>query len=110
MDLLMNEIQEHKLISVPVKRRLITTPNINKDMPWAFFDGASQGIPPLGGVGAVIFISVEKKLHIKYAIGQVTNNKAKLAVLWAVLRVALSRQIHDIQIFSDSKMVVDHAN
>ena len=55
----------------------------------------------LGDAGAVIFISAEKKLRIKYAIGQATNNKAKLAALWAVLRVALSRQILDIQIFSD---------
>ena len=92
----MNKVKEHKLNSVLVKRRLITTPNINKDIPWGFFGGSSQGMPPLGGVGAVIFISVEKKLHIKYAIGQVTNNKAKLAVLWAVLRVALSKQILDI--------------
>ena len=47
MALLMNKIQEQKLSSVPVKRRLITTPNINKDIPWEFFDGAIQGMPPL---------------------------------------------------------------
>ena len=78
MDLLMNKIQEHKLSSIPVKRRLITTPNINKDIPWEFFDGSIQGMPPLGGAGAIIFIFAEKKLRIKYAIGKATNNKAEL--------------------------------
>ena len=107
MALLMNKIQEHKIISVPVKRRLITTPNINKDIPWAFFGVASQGMPPLGGDGAIIFISTEKKLCIKYATVQSTNNKVELAALWATLRVALSRQILDSQIYDDPKMVVD---
>ena len=73
--LLMNKIQDHKLILVPVKRRLITTPNINKDIPWEFFDGESKGMPPFGGAGEVIYISVEKKLRIKYTIGKATNNK-----------------------------------
>ena len=101
MALLMNKIHMHKLSSILVKRRLITAPNINKDIPWAFFNGASHGMLPLGGAGAVIFIFAEKKLRIKYAIGQATNNKVELAALWAVLRVALSKQILDIQIFGD---------
>ena len=106
----MNKIHEHKLILVVVKRRLVIAPNINRDIPWELFDGEIQGMPPLGGVGAVIFISTEKKLCIKYAIGQSTNNKEELTTLWAILRVSLSRQILDIQIFSDSKMVVDLEN
>ena len=96
MALLVNKVKEHKLNSVLVKRRLITTPNINKDIPWEFFDGSIQGMPPLGGAGEVIFIYVEKKLCIKYAIGQETNNKEELAALWAVLRVSLSKQILNI--------------
>ena len=67
-------------------------------------------MPPLGGAGAVIFISTEKKLCIKYAIGQATNNRAELVAIWEVLRVSLSRKFLDIQIFGDLKMVVDWAN
>ena len=52
--------------------------------------------PPLGSAGVDILISAEKKLCIKYAIGQATNNKEKLTALWAVLRVALSKQLLDI--------------
>ena len=62
-------------------------------MPWDFFDGASQGDPPLGGAGAVIFFSSTKKKKIKYTIGQASNNKAELSALWATLRVAQNSQI-----------------
>ena len=51
-------------------------------MPWAFFNRASQGEPPLGGAGAVIFFPSTRKKKIKYAIGQASNNKAKLSALW----------------------------
>ena len=79
-------------------------------MPWAFFDGASQGDPPLGGDGAVIFFSTTEKKKIKYAMGQASNNKAELSALWATLRVAQNSQIQEIQIFGDSKVVIDWEN
>ena len=47
---------------------------------------------------------------VKYVMGQATNNKAKLSALWATLKVARSNQIQDIQIFCDSKVVVDWEN
>ena len=79
-------------------------------MPWAFFDGASQGDPPLGGAGAVIFFTSNRKKMIEYAMGQASNNEAELTALWATLKVARSSHIQDIQIFGDSKVVVDWAN
>ena len=79
-------------------------------MPWAFFNEASQGEPPLGGAGAVIFFPSTRKKKIKYAIGQASNNKAELWALWATLKVAKSSQIQEIQIYRDSKVVVDWAN
>ena len=85
-------------------------PEINKEMPWAFFDGASHGERPLGGVGAVIFFPSTRNMKIKCARGQASNNKAELSVLWATLKVAKSSQIQEIQIYGDSKVVVDWAN
>lgn len=82
--LLMNKIQEHKINTVTTKKRIIRAPVINSDTPWAFFDDASQGEPPLGGAGAIIYISSKKKLLIKYALGQSSNNRAELATLRAV--------------------------
>ena len=59
--LIFNKIHEHKKDSTRNKTRIIREPEINKEMPWDFFDGASQGDPPLGGAGAVIFFSATKK-------------------------------------------------
>ena len=76
----------------------------------ACFDIASQGEPPLGGAGAVIYFSTKRKNLVKYVVGQATNNKAKLSALWATLKVARSNHIQDILIFGDSKVVVDWEN
>ena len=83
---------------------------INKEMSCAFFDGASQGEPPLGGAGAVIFFPSTKKMKIKFATGQASNNKGELSALWASLKVAKSTHIQEIQIYGDSKVVIDWAN
>lgn len=42
---------EHKCPPKVQKIRRIKPPVINYDMPWDFFDGASQGSPPLAGAG-----------------------------------------------------------
>ena len=92
------------------KTRIIRDPKINREIPWAFFDEASQGEPPLGGVGAVIHVTSKRKIMIKYAMGQATNSKAELSALWATMKLAYSNQIQDIQIFGDSKVVIDWEN
>ena len=83
---------------------------INSETPWAYFDGASQCEPPLGGAGVVIHISSKRKLLVKYAMGQDSNNREELGALWAALKVALNNQIQDIHIFGNSKVVVDWVN
>ena len=86
----MKKLQKHKKDIAKTKIRIIRMPQINKELPWAFFDGGSQGEPPLGGSGAVIFFPSTRKKKIKYAIGQASNNKAELSTLWATLKVAKS--------------------
>ena len=51
---LMQKVQEH--ISAPKARKIraATSPVIDRSIPWAFFDGASQGDPAISGVGGVI--------------------------------------------------------
>ena len=41
--LLMRKLQEHKRDTTKTKIRIISIPEMNKEMPWAFFDRASQG-------------------------------------------------------------------
>ena len=108
--MLITKVQEHKRDIATIKTRIIREPKINREIPWAFFDGASQGEPPLGGAGAVINVTANRKIMIKYAMGQATNSRAELSALWATMKVAYSNQIQDIQIFGDSKVVIDWAN
>ena len=79
-------------------------------MPWAFFDGANQGEPPLGGARAVIFFPSTKKMKIKFATGKASNNKAELSTLWETLKVPKNIHIQEIQIYGDSKVVIDWEN
>ena len=79
-------------------------------MPWAFFNEASQGKPPLGGVEVVIFFPSTRKMKIKFATRQASNNKDELSPLWATLKVAKISPIQEIQIYGDSKVAVDWAN
>ena len=83
---------------------------INKSIPWAFFDGASQGDPPLGGSGGVVYFSANHKIHAKYSPGHYTNNKDKLGALHLFLNVAINNNISQLQFFGDSKMLVDWVN
>ena len=68
-------------------------PEINKMVPWDFFDGASQGDPPLGGSGGVIYFSDKHKVHAMFAPGHCTNNKVELAALHTVLNLAINSNI-----------------
>ena len=66
---LVEKLQEHKIIPSTSKRRVVVAPDINKNLPWAYFDGANQGKDPCGGDGGVINLPSNMKLCIKYAIG-----------------------------------------
>lgn len=86
--LLLQKVEEHKTSPKMTRQRKIVSPEVDKSYPWAFFDGASQGEPLLGGAGGVLYVTIEHKFSIKYAPRRSTNNKAELTALWAVLKVA----------------------
>lgn len=106
----MQKVQEHKTTDKPKKKRVISVLPINKNEPWAFFDGASQGTPALGGAGGVLDMPDTSKICIKFAPGRGTNSKAELSALWAVLKTAQRKNVLRIQLYGDSKMVIDWAN
>ena len=92
------------------KVRVLVPLAINKQIPWYFFDGASQGDPPLGGSGAVLYMPNKQKIQAKFAPGHCTNNKVELTTLHLVLELPLNHNINQMQIFGDSKMLVEWAN
>ena len=64
----------------------------------------------MGGSGGVLYFSEKHKVQAKYAPGNYTNNKAELAALHKVLDLAINSNISQLQVFGDSKMVVDWVN
>ena len=99
--------REYKTQEKEPKVNILVPPEMNKGIPWDFFDGASQGDPPLGGSGGVLYLLGFHKIQTKFAPGQCTNNKAELATLHMVLELAIKNNISQLQVFGDSKMVVD---
>ena len=69
-------VREHRSQEKKPKIRMLVPPEINKDIPWAYFDGASQGDPLLGGSRGVIYLSDNHKIQAMFDLGHCTNNKA----------------------------------
>jgi ribonuclease HI len=83
---------------------------MQEGMSWGFFDGVSQGNPPLCGVGVVLLISKEHFFKIFYALGKGSNMKAELAVMWNLLFYANLLNLRKVQVFVDSKLEFDWEN
>jgi ribonuclease HI len=68
-------------------------PEMDFGTPWGFFDGASQGHPPMCGVGVVLFFNQSHYIHIRYAPGRGTNNRVEFIALWTLLNVAKEKDL-----------------
>ena len=101
---------EHCKEIKPKPKRVLKPPRLDKNTPWAFFDGASQGEPLLGGAGGILYMNEMSKTEILFAPGQGTNNKAELSTLWLVLKIVTEKNVKNLQICGDSKLTIDWAN
>ena len=75
-----------------------------------FFDGGSRGNPGLAGYAVVLTVETDPDNPIEVARlldHPETNNVAEYEGLCAGLRIALVRGVEDIQMVSDSKLVVE---
>jgi ribonuclease HI len=57
------------------------------------FDEASKGHPSMCGVGVVLCLNQTHYIHIRYAPGPGTNNRAEFIGLWALLEAAKDKDI-----------------
>jgi ribonuclease HI len=57
--------------------------------------------------GVVLFISHSHYIHIRYSPGGGTNNRAELIALWTLLETAKEKNMTKLQVFGDSKLVID---
>lgn len=79
---------------------------INKDFPWAFFDGASQETPPKGGAWGILHLSMFHSISFKAGVGQASNNFYELMALKLVLMLSWEHGVTQFQLFGDSLLVI----
>ncbi|MGB9822087.1 ribonuclease HI family protein [Thermodesulfovibrio sp.] len=70
-----------------------------------YCDGASRGNPGNAGIGCLIILD-NKKIAISEYIGKTTNNVAEYTALIRGLQEALNQKAEEIEIFSDSELLV----
>ena len=74
----------------------------------SFFDGATtRGI---GGVDIILFISTNCFYHVKLGCGKSTNTHVELLVLWTLLLFSTYIRMPILNIFGNSKVIIDWAN
>ena len=72
-----------------------------------FFDGASQELSSLCGVGAILYLEYYRNYQLWLNCSPGTNTKGELLSLWILLRLAEFLGMDGIQIFGDSKINID---
>eukprot|EP00253_Pinus_taeda_P004952 PITA_04952 len=89
-------------------RRPRPPPIIDRSLPWAYFDGTAnqQGC----GGGIIIHKTEHHYYKIKAGLGRGSNNFAELITLRHLLHFALGHNIDCINIFGDSKIIVNWFN
>jgi len=76
-----------------------------------YTDGASRGNPGSAGIG-IVFVDENNNVikEINDYIGETTNNIAEYTALVTALREALEMQCDEIEVFSDSELMVKQIN
>jgi ribonuclease HI len=76
-----------------------------------FTDGASRGNPGPGAIGAIIKEQQGRHIaHISQAIGETTNNQAEYQAIIAALEAAIRLGARQVELKSDSELVVKQLN
>lgn len=75
----------------PLKIRPVRVEQIDKAIPWGYFDGASQDGQMRCGGGGVLHKSEDHYFHISAGLGRGSNNYAELMSLRLLLLFALEQ-------------------
>jgi ribonuclease HI len=75
-----------------------------------WFNGAAQDSGMKSGASVVISTDVHTKFRWTLNYGSGTNNRAKMLGVWALLALASQLHIQDLQVFGDSRIVIEWLN
>ena len=82
---------------------------IDKDIPWGYFDGASQARQLSFGGGGVFYKSEDHFFHFSAGLGRGSNNYAELMALRLLLLFTLEQGCVSLQLFGDSMLFIEWA-
>ena len=68
--------------------------------------GSAAGMPQICGVGGLLYISYVHFFTFSAGLGLGTNNFAELMAIKLLITLALKHEIHTLQIFGDSQLVI----
>lgn len=105
--LFVNQSKEFQLKTKLRKPRVPIMHDIDIGIAWGYFDEASQGHPPHYGFGAFLYLNLAHYIHVKYSHGRGSNNRTELVTLTTLLTTALEKGVKKMQVFGDSKLVID---
>jgi ribonuclease HI len=75
-----------------------------------WFDGATQENGNLSGAGGVIKINEDTSYKWIFNCGPGTNSRAELLGAWVTLTLAIRLGLDQLQVFGDSKVVIEWLN
>lgn len=70
--------------------------DLDFEIPWGYFDGTNQGHLAVCGVGIVLFMNKNHYMHIRYAPGRSSNNRAEFLILRTLLSKASKKGVRKL--------------
>ena len=86
---------------------IVREEQVDKNVPWYFFDGASQNNGLACGGGLVLFLSDSHFFKLNMGLGFDSNNYAELMALKLLILFAREKGVISLRIFGDSLNVVN---
>jgi ribonuclease HI len=87
--------------------RIVREEQVDKNVPWDFFDGESHNNGQACGGGVVLFLSYSNLYKLQMGLGSISNNYVELLALKLLILFAREKGVTSLQIYGDSLNVVN---
>ena len=101
----LSRLKDHGCVSLKSHSRIISHPFVDCYQVTSFFHRDEQ--KGFCGVGMVITLQINHLYLLRMVMRNGTNTTDELLALWGLLWFAQKKNIHSLQVLSDSKAIVD---